>query len=211
MSSYSLTAGLLPIQEIIAKADAIIETWYGGEQQGSAIADALFGRTNPGGKLPVTVARNVGQLPFFYNHKPTARRGYLFDDKAQLFPFGYGLSYTSFTIGAPQLSASSIAAGQPVTVTVDVTNSGKRSGDEVVQVYVRDSVSSVTRPVKELKGFQRVTLNAGEVKRVSITLPPAAFEMWNGAMKRVIEPGEFEIMVGSNSADVQSAKLVVTP
>lgn len=196
---------------VVAKADAILETWYGGEQQGHAIADALFGRTNPGGKLPVTVARNVGQLPFFYNHKPTARRGYLFDDKAPLFPFGYGLSYTKFTIGAPRLSAASITAGQPVTVTVDVANSGARAGDEVVQVYVRDSISSVTRPVKELKGFQRVTLKPGETKPVTITLTAAAFQMWNADMKRVIEPGEFEIMVGANSADLQSTKLVVTP
>ena len=196
---------------VVAKADAILETWYGGEQQGHAIADALFGRVNPGGKLPVTVARNVGQLPFFYNHKPTARRGYLFDDKAPLFPFGYGLSYTKFTIGAPRLSAPSIAAGQPVTVTVDVANSGARAGDEVVQVYVRDSISSVTRPVTELKGFRRVTLKPGETKAVAITLPPAAFQMWNGAMQRVIEPGEFEIMVGPDSAATQSVKLTVTP
>lgn len=196
---------------IVAKADAILETWYGGEQQGHAIADALFGRVNPGGKLPVTVARNVGQLPFFYNHKPTARRGYLFDDKAPLFPFGYGLSYTKFTIGAPRLSAPSIAAGQPVSVTVDVANTGSREGDEVVQVYVRDSVSSVTRPVKELKGFQRITLKPGETKPVTIALTSAAFQMWNAEMKRVIEPGEFEIMVGPNSAEVQSVKLVVTP
>lgn len=196
---------------VVAKADAILETWYGGEQQGHAIADALFGRINPGGKLPVTVARNVGQLPFFYNHKPTARRGYLFDDKAPLFPFGYGLSYTKFTIGAPRLSASSIAAGQPVSVTVDVANTGSREGDEVVQVYVRDSISSVTRPVKELKGFQRVTLKPGETKPVTITLTAAAFQMWNSEMKRVVEPGEFEILVGPNSADLRSAKLVVTP
>ncbi|MGQ2929341.1 MAG: fibronectin type III-like domain-contianing protein, partial [Sphingopyxis sp.] len=125
--------------------------------------------------------------------------------------FGSGLSSTKFTIGAPRLSAPSIAAGQPVTVTVDVANSGARAGDEVVQVYVRDSISSVTRPVKELKGFQRVTLKPGETKAVAITLPPAAFQMWNGAMKRVIEPGDFEIMVGPNSAEVQSVKLVVTP
>ena len=196
---------------IAANADAILETWYGGEQQGNAIADALFGRVNPGGKLPVTVARNVGQLPFYYNRKPTARRGYLFDDASPLFPFGYGLSYTTFAFAPPRLSAASIAAGQPVTVSVDVTNSGKREGDEVVQVYIRDSVSSVTRPVKELKGFQRITLKPGEKRSVAITLPPAAFQMWNVAMKRVIEPGEFEIMVGPDSENLQSTKLVVTP
>lgn len=196
---------------VAAKADAILETWYGGEQQGNAIANALFGRVNPGGKLPVTVARDVGQLPFYYNHKPTARRGYLFDDASPLFPFGYGLSYTRFDFAPPRLSAPAIAAGQPVTVSVDVTNAGVREGDEVVQVYVRDSVSSVTRPVKELKGFQRLTLKPGEKRTVAINLPPAAFQMWNVSMKRVVEPGEFEIMVGPDSAHLQSVKLTVTP
>ncbi len=195
---------------IVAKADAILETWYGGEQQGHAIADALFGIVNPGGKMPVTVVRNVGQIPYYYNHKPTARRGYLFDDKAALFPFGFGLSYTKFSFGEPRLSASSISAGQSVTVTVDVANTGAHSGDEVVQVYVRDTVSSVTRPVKELKGFRRVTIAPGAKQSVTVTLPASAFQMWNGKMQRVIEPGDFEIMVGPNSAETQSVKLVVT-
>lgn len=195
---------------IAAEADAVLETWYAGEQQGTAIADALLGTINPGGKLPVSVARNAGQLPMFYNHKPSARRGYLFDTTAPLYPFGFGLSYTTFTLSAPQLSASSIKAGQGVTVTVPVTNTGKRAGDEVVQVYLRDDVSSVTRPVKELVGFQRVTLAPGETRNVAITIEPRAFAMWNADMKQVTEPGTFTVMTGANSADVQSVTLTVT-
>jgi beta-glucosidase len=197
--------------KISAEADAILETWYAGEQQGPAIADALFGRINPGGKLPVTVARDAGQLPVFYNHKPSARRGYLFSDVTPLYPFGHGLSYTTFEIGEPRLSAASIAAGQPVTVTVPVANTGSRAGDEVVQVYLRDEVSSVTRPVKELAGFRRVTLQPGERRDVEITLPPRVFELWNRDMQRVIEPGQFTIMVGPNSQDLKTATLTVTP
>lgn len=195
---------------IAGEADAVLETWYAGEQQGTAIADALLGNINPGGKLPVTVARNAGQLPMFYNHKPSARRGYLFDTTAPLYPFGWGLSYTTFALGAPQLSAGSIKAGSGVTVTVPVTNTGKRAGDEVVQVYLRDEVSSVTRPVKELVGFQRVTLQPGETRNVAIPIEPRAFMLWNTDMKQVIEPGAFTIMAGPNSEELQSVTLTVT-
>ena len=128
------------------------------------MADVLFGTVNPGGKLPVTIARSVGQLPMFYNVKPSARRGYLFDTTEPLFPFGYGLSYTRFELGAPQLSQARIARNGTVEVSVEVRNAGVRAGDEVVQLYVRDKVSSVTRPLKELKGFQRVTLAPGEMQ-----------------------------------------------
>ncbi|WP_066524933.1 MULTISPECIES: glycoside hydrolase family 3 N-terminal domain-containing protein [Alphaproteobacteria] len=196
---------------IAAEADAILETWYAGEQQGTAIADALIGTVNPGGKMPVSTARNVGQLPNFYNYKPSARRGYLFDEVTPLFPFGWGLSYTTFTLAAPQLSASMIKPGEGVTVTVRVTNTGTRAGDEVVQVYLRDEVSSVTRPVKELVGFKRVTLQPGETRDVAIAVEPRAFAMWNADMQRVTEPGTFEIMTGANSAELQSVKLEVRP
>ncbi|UYV15484.1 glycoside hydrolase family 3 N-terminal domain-containing protein [Porphyrobacter sp. ULC335] len=196
---------------IAAEADAILETWYAGEQQGTAIADALIGTVNPGGKMPVSTARNAGQLPMFYNHKPSARRGYLFDEVTPLYPFGWGLSYTTFTLAPPVLSASAIKPGEGVTVTVRVTNTGKRAGDEVVQVYLRDDVSSVTRPVKELVGFKRVTLQPGESRDVAIAVEPRAFAMWNAAMERVTEPGTFTIMAGANSQDVQSVKLEVRP
>lgn len=190
-------------------SNAILETWYAGEQQGNAIADALFGEINPGGKLPVTVARNVGQLPHVYNHKPSARRGYLFDDKSPLYPFGFGLSYGAFEFGEPVLSSSEVKLGQAVTVRVPVTNTSDTAGDEVVQVYLRDVVSSVTRPVKELVGFERVTVPAGETVAVDVSIRPDAFAFWSRAMERVVEPGEFTIMVGPNSRDVTSVTLNV--
>ncbi len=190
-------------------ANAILETWYAGEQQGPAIADALFGRVNPGGKLPVTVARDVGQVPVFYNYKPSARRGYLFSEVKPLYPFGFGLSYTSFAFGAPTLSAATIQAGASVTIRVPVTNTGKLAGDEVVQVYLRDDVSTVTRPVKELVGFKRVTLRPGETRQVEIAIRPDAFGLWDRNMKFVTEPGTFTLMVGPNSAELKDIKLTV--
>ncbi len=198
------------INTIAAQANAIVEGWYLGEQGGNAVADVLFGDVNPGGKLPVTFPRSVGQLPFFYNHKPSARRGYLFDDKTPLYPFGFGLSYTTFDVGAPVLSASSIPVNGAVTVTVPVRNTGSRAGDEVVQIYVHDKVSSVTRSVMDLKGFRRVALAPGEVKNVSFSLGSEAFRMWNDKMQRVVEPGDFEIMAGDSSASLKSVTLTVT-
>ncbi len=195
---------------IAARANALIEGWYLGQEGGTALADILFGDYNPGGKLPVTLARSVGQLPVFYNHKPSARRGYLFDSAAPLFPFGFGLSYTRFEIGDPHLSSSSIKKDGAVTVAVQVRNSGTRAGDEVVQLYVHDEVSSVTRPVKELKGFQRVSLRAGEVKTLSFEIGTRALQFWNADMQRVVEPGTFEILVGANSVDLKKAVLTVT-
>ena len=196
---------------VAEQADAILEAWYPGEQGGNAIADALFGRVNPGGKLPVTVAREVGQLPIFYNYKPSARRGYLFSEVTPLYPFGHGLSYTTFEIGAPVLSASSIKAGEGVSVRVPVTNTGRMAGDEVLQVYLRDEVSSVTRPVKELVGFQRVTLQPGETRQVDIAIRPDSLALWNREMERVVEPGTVQIMAGPNSEDLKSVALTVTP
>jgi beta-glucosidase len=195
--------------KIAEQANALIEGWYLGEQGGHAMADVLFGDVNPGGKLPVTIARSVGQLPAFYNVKPSARRGYLFETADPLFPFGYGLSYSTFTLGSPTLSAAKIAQGQSVTVSVPVRNTSARVGDETVQVYVRDVLSSVTRPIKELKAFRRVTLAPAESRTVTLTLPPEAFQMWNDKMKRVIEPGAFEIMTGPNSVDLKSVTLTI--
>jgi len=192
---------------IAEKANALLEGWYLGEQGGNAVADVLFGDVNPGGKLPVTIARSVGQLPMFYNVKPSARRGYLFDTVAPLFPFGFGLSYTSFAIGAPQLSSDHIGIDGSVTVSVPVRNMGLREGDETVQLYIHQLVGSVTRPVKELKAFERVTIPAGESKTLTFTLTPESFRMWNIAMQRVVEPGAFEVMAGSNSVDLKTTVL----
>ncbi|MCM8730621.1 glycoside hydrolase family 3 N-terminal domain-containing protein [Hephaestia sp. GCM10023244] len=200
----------LAVNEVAEQANALVEGWYGGEQGGNAMADVLFGTVNPGGKLPVTIARSVGQLPLFYNHKPSAQRGYLFDTTEPLFPFGYGLSYTSFEIGAPRLSARTIGIAGSVTVSVDVTNTGKVAGDEVVQLYIRDKESSVTQPVKELKGFRRVTLAPGEKQTLTFTLTPNAFALWNIDMQRVVEPGAFDIMVGPDSRTLKTVTLDIS-
>jgi beta-glucosidase len=197
------------VVNIAAKANALIEGWYLGQEGGTAMADVLFGDFNPGGKLPVTIPRSVGQLPMFYNYKPSAHRGYLFDSAAPLFPFGYGLSYTTFDVGAPRLSTPTIRTDGSVNVSVDVRNTGTRTGDEVVQLYIHQQVSSVTRPVKELKGFRRVTLAPGESRTVSFTLTPESLWFWNKDMKRVVEPGQFDIMAGPNSVDLKTATLTV--
>jgi beta-glucosidase len=199
----------LSVNSIAARADALIEAWYLGQEGGTALAEILFGDVNPSGHLPITIPRSVGQLPMFYNAKPSARRGYLFDTTQPLFPFGFGLSYTSFEIGAPRLSAPAIAANGSVTVEVDVRNSGARAGDTVVQLYIRDRVSSVTRPVKELKGFQRVSLQPGESRIARFTLTPRELGFWNGQMRFVVEPGEFDVMAGESSAAVKSTVLTV--
>lgn len=190
-------------------ANALLECWYPGQEGGTAMADILFGDVNPGAKLPVTVARNVGQIPIFYNRKPSARRGYVFEDISPLFPFGFGLSYTSFLFGPPRLSATRIGTGGNVVVEVDIRNSGTRAGDEVVQVYVRDQVACVTRPIRELKGFERITLAPGETKTVRIPLSPEAFTLWNLDMQEVVEPGLFDIMVGPDSERLQTITLEI--
>jgi beta-glucosidase len=198
------------ITKIANEANAILEGWYLGEQGGNAVADVLFGDVNPGGKLPVTFPRSVGQLPHTYNHKPSARRGYLFTEATPLYPFGFGLSYSKFEIGAPALSAAQIGKNGTVTVSVSVKNLSDRTGDETVQVYVRDKVSSVTRSVMDLKAFKRVTLTGGEQQTLSFTLGQESFQMWNDKMQRIVEPGEFDIMAGPNSVELKTVTLTVT-
>ncbi|MBU6298664.1 MAG: glycoside hydrolase family 3 C-terminal domain-containing protein [Alphaproteobacteria bacterium] len=200
----------LAVDEISQKANALIEGWYLGQETGTAMADVLFGNTNPGGKLPITIPRSVGQLPMFYDYKPSARRGYLWGTTEPLYPFGWGLSYTTFDISAPVLSSKTIKIDGSVDVSVNVTNTGTRAGDEVVQLYIHDLVSSTTTPVKELKGFKRVTLNPGETRTVTFTLTPRQLSFWNMQMKRVVEPGDFDIMAGPNSVDLKKAVLTVT-
>jgi len=208
----------LTINWLTENSPAILETWFAGTQGGNAIADVLFGDVNPGGKLPVTFPRNVGQIPLYYNHKNTGRppdannkytSKYLDVDWKPLFPFGFGLSYTRFEIANLKLSAPRISASGQLIVSVDVRNLGPRAGDEVVQLYIRDVAASVTRPVKELKGFQRVTLAAGETKRVEFVLGAAQLGFWNQQMRYGIEPGEFMVMVGPNSEQLIEAKFAV--
>ena len=208
----------LTIGWIVDNVPSILEAWMGGTQSGNAIADVLFGDVNPGGKLPVTFPRTVGQVPIYYNHMNTGRppeaenrytSKYYDGPWTPLFPFGYGLSYTTFKLSNLQLSAPRIRASERLTVSVDVENTGRRAGDEVVQLYIRDPVATMTRPVKELKGFQRVTLQPGEKRRVEFTLAHDQLAFWNRELRFVVEPGEFRVMVGSNSQDVIETKFEV--
>ncbi|MDX6694473.1 MAG: beta-glucosidase [Blastocatellia bacterium] len=201
----------LSINWLAENAPAILETWFAGTEGGNAIADVLFGAVNPGGKLPLTFPRNVGQCPIYYNHKRTGRppdeknkytSKYLDVSWTPLFPFGYGLSYTTFRLTNLQLSAPSVPLNNArLTVSVEVENTGARAGDEVVQLYVRDVASSVTRPVKELKGFERVTLRPGEKRRVTFKLGPEQLGFYNREMRYTVEPGEFRIFTGTNSQE----------
>jgi beta-glucosidase len=197
------------IRYIAENVPAILGCWSLGQETGNAVADVLFGDYNPGGKLPITFPRNVGQLPAYYNHKPSAERGYLLSVNAPLFPFGYGLSYTTFKYDNLRLEPEKIGPQGQTTVRVDVTNTGRVAGDEVVQMYIRDQVSSVTRPVKELKGFQRITLAPDATKTVEFTLGPDALAFYNEEMRRVVEPGLFDVMVGGNSVDLIQTVLEV--
>lgn len=191
----------LAVGNLKEKAHAIFECWYLGQEGGHAAANVLFGDVSPSGKLPVTIPRSVGHLPAFYNHKPTARRGYLFDDVSPLWPFGFGLSYTTFEIGAPKLERSAIAGGEKVGVTVEVANTGARAGMEVVQLYIRDQISSVTRPVKELKGFEKVSLEPGQRRTVRFEIGPESLAFYDIDMRWTVEPGMFDVMVGASSRD----------
>ncbi|MCX2741020.1 beta-glucosidase BglX [Pontibacter anaerobius] len=202
-------------------ADAILETWFAGTEAGNAIADVLFGSYNPSGKLTATFPQVVGQIPLYYNHKNTGRpfngellnkytTRYMDVTNEPLYPFGYGLSYTTFKYSPPQLSKNSISPNENVEVTVQVQNTGNYDGEEVVQLYVQDVVGSITRPVKELKGFQKINLKKGESKTVTFTIEPEDLKFYNNDLEHVLEPGEFKVYVGTNSRDVQEAGFTVT-
>ncbi len=203
----------LAINQLAQNVPVIFECWYLGQECGRAVADVLFGEVNPGGKLPISIPRSAGHLPVYYNHKPSARRGYLWDDVSPLYPFGYGLSYTTFKLANVRLAKKKIPVNGSTLVRVDVTNTGQRTGSEVVQLYIRDRVSSVTRPVKELKGFQKIQLEPGETKTVSLDITPESLAFYDVNMKYVVEPGEFEIKIGNSSrdTDLHTVILTVTP
>jgi beta-glucosidase len=179
---------------------AILEGWYLGQETGTAVADVLFGKVNPSGKLSITIPKNVGQLPAYYSKKPSRYRSYVNSDMTPLFPFGYGLSYTTFEYGKPELSKSEIHTNENSNVSVVVKNTGIYTGDEIVQLYIHDKVSSVTRPIMELKDFARISLKPGESKNVVFTITPEKLQFYNREMKRVVEPGEFEVFIGPSSA-----------
>ncbi|MGA9348510.1 MAG: glycoside hydrolase family 3 N-terminal domain-containing protein [Anaerolineae bacterium] len=185
----------------IDRVDAVVEAWYPGEVGGTAIAEVLFGDTNPGGKLPITFPRTVGQLPLYYNYKPTGRiYDYVDLSGKPLFPFGHGLSYTTFTYRNLQIR---LERKKTVKVSLEVENTGERAGDEVVQLYVHDVVASVARPVKELKGFKRISLQPQEAKEVTFEIPVQQLGLYDANLHYTVEPGEFEIMVGSSSEDIR--------
>jgi beta-glucosidase len=190
---------------------AILEGWYLGQEGGTAAANVLFGDVNPGGKLPVTFPRSVGQLPAYYDHKPSRNRSYAFADSTPLFPFGFGLSYTKFRFENLRVEPAKISASQTATVRIDITNTGNRSGDEVAQLYIHQRISTVAQPVMALKGFHRVTLKPGEKTTVEFKLAPDALAIIDENMRRVVQPGAFDIMVGQSSAQTSSVALEVLP
>jgi beta-glucosidase len=200
----------LSINYIAEHAPAILEGWYLGQEGGTAAANVLFGDVNPGGKLPITFPHSVGDLPDFYNHKPSANRTYAFSTRKLLFPFGYGLSYTTFRFENLRVEPSQIVAGGTAKVSVDVTNTGWREGDEVPQLYIHQRVASITRPVMQLRGFQRITLKPGEKKTVEFSITPDALAMLNVDLHRVVEPGVFDLMVGPSSDQTSAVALTVT-
>ena len=198
---------------------AILNVWFGGTETGYAVADVVFGDVNPSGKLSATFPQNVGQVPLYYNHKNTGRplpegrwfqkfvSNYLDVSNDPLYPFGYGLSYTSFTYSDIKISSAAPKGNQKVNASVTVTNSGKYAGKEVVQLYIRDVVGTVTRPVKELKGFQKIELKPGESRTISFDITTEALKFYNNDLKYDWEPGEFQVMIGGNSRDVKSVKI----
>jgi beta-glucosidase len=200
----------ISINYIKDNVSSVLECWYLGQETGFAVADALFGTINPGGKLPISIPRSGGHVPSYYNYKPSARRGYLGDDVSALYPFGFGLSYTTFSISDVKLEKEMMYKNDSSTLTVEVTNVGKIAGEEVVQMYIRDLFSSVTRPIKELKGFKRISLQPGETQTVKFTISPEHLSFTNINMEYGVEPGEFEIMVGNSSLDEDLVKVILT-
>lgn len=200
---------------------AILNVWFGGSEAAYAISDVLFGDVNPSGKLTATFPQNVGQIPLFYNHKNTGRplqegrwfekfrSNYLDVSNEPLYPFGYGLSYTTFAYSDIHLSSTEMSADGELTATVTVTNTGSRDGAEVVQLYIRDLVGSVTRPVKELKGFEKIFLKAGESRKVSFSITPELLKFYNYDLQFVCESGDFDVMIGGNSRDVKKARFLL--
>ena len=210
----------LAIPELAEEAGALLEAWWLGSETGNALADVLFGEYNPSGKLPMTFPYSVGQVPVFYNEKSTGRpfdpnskwtSKYIDLPNAPLFPFGFGLSYTTFTYGEPRADRVVFKTGETLKVRVSVQNSGKRAGEEVVQLYIRDLVGSVTRPVKELKAFQKIKLAAGETKTVEFSLTDKDFSFYRKNMSFGSEPGDFDILTGSNASDLKKLRVTMIP
>jgi beta-glucosidase len=193
----------LCINWVAKKIPAIVESWFLGDAGGLAIADVLLGKVNPSGKLPMTFPRSVGQVPFYYNHKPTSRHVYVDEDTSALYPFGHGLSYTTFQYSGLNINRKTIPLNGSVNVSISIKNTGKVEGTEVVQLYLRDVIASVTTPVKSLKGFKHISLKPGESGIVQFKIDNKELMLWNRKMKQVVEPGEFKVMIGSSSEDIR--------
>ena len=188
---------------------AIVDAWYPGEAGGPAIADVLFGDYNPAGRIPITFPVFEGQLPLVYNHKPTGRTDdYINLNGQPLYPFGFGLSYSNFEYSNMRVDKKQFAKNDSTKIYCTIKNTSQRDGDEVVQLYIRDLLSSLAQPIKQLKGFQRIFLKAGESKEISFMVGPETLKMLNGAMKWVVEPGEFRIMIGASSKDIRLRDIV---
>ena len=198
------------LEKLSQQVPGIIEGWYLGQETGNAISGVLFGDTNPSGHLPVTIARNVGQLPVYYYKTSAARRGYVFHENTPLYPFGFGLHYTTFSFGAPSIDRKTISGSEKARVSVNVTNSGSRPGDEIVQMYVHHPVSSVVQPVIALRAFKRIHLAAGEIATVTFEVGADELSILNKDMKRVVEPGNVDILVGANAAETESVQVTVS-
>jgi len=207
---FLLNGRPLSINYAAEQVPAIVEGWYLGEQGGTAAASVLFGDINPGGKLPVTFPRSVGQLPDFYDHKPSRNRSYEFADSSPLFPFGFGLSYTTFRFDNLRVSSPKIKPSETATVSVEVTNTGSRAGDEVAELYFHQRVASVTQPVIALGGFRRVSLEPGQKTTVEFKLTPADLSIYDQNMKLRVQPGIFDVRVGPSSDDTRQVELEVT-
>jgi beta-glucosidase len=206
-----INGGILALPAIAETVPAIVEAWLSGEEGGNAVADVLFGDVNPSGRLPVSLPRSVGQMPLFYNHKPSGgrtnwRTHYVDSPATPLYPFGHGLSYTSFEYSDLQLNADEVAADGTLTVSCRVTNDGQRTGDEVVQLYLHDAVASCSRPVKQLTGFARIRLEPGEGVEVAFDIDMSQLAFWNPEMEFVVEPGDVEVMIGASSEDIRLRK-----
>jgi len=204
-----INGGPLAVNYLQDHAPALIEGWYLGQETGPAVADVLFGAVSPSGKLTVTFPRSVGQIPAYYDHKPSRFRNYVSVDSTPLYPFGFGLSYTTFEYKNLQVSPAKITPAGSAQVSVEVTNTGKVKADEIVQLYIHAVVSLPVRPVEELKDFARITLNPGETRTVTFTLTPDKLESYDLQMQRTVAPGEYEILVGKSSVDVLKTMLRV--
>ncbi len=195
--------------EVAKRANALVAAWNLGSMGAKAVASVLFGDADPAGRLPVTIARGPGELPLFHDAKPSSRLPYLFDDGKPLFAFGAGLSYTTFEVGAPRVADAVVAEGAVIAVAMDVRNTGARRGEETVQVYVRDKVSSVTTPLLRLAAFRKVALAPGEKREVRFSIPAASLALWNAAMQHEVEPGDFEVLAGPDSAHLRGATVTI--